>query len=159
MKTSKREIELITHSPIMVAPQEYGGDVDWKVHLSKQTSRKVKLVKQKYNLDFPALSKTSGSVASSYCSISTSSASDKHKKQYKKTPGMCCNIINTFPKKELKFPCKNQQEKILEKELVKTQDNIELQDDDDNKLFNLSSEEENSKFADAEEESQEYERN
>ena len=97
----------------MVAPQEYGSDADWKVHLSKQTSRKVKLIKQKYYLDFPALTKPHGSVASLYCSISTSSASDKHKRQYKKTPGMCYNIINTFPKKELKFPRKNQQEKIL----------------------------------------------
>ena len=72
---------------------------------------------------------------------------------------MCYNIINTFPKKELKFPRKNLQDKILEKEPVKTQDNFKLQDNDDNQLSNLSSDEENSKFADAEEESQEYEKN
>ena len=71
MKTTYKTPGLITPVSNMVAPHEHGNDADWKTHLSKKTSKKVRQVKKKYFEDFPSLPSPSGSVANLHFSDSS----------------------------------------------------------------------------------------
>ena len=92
MKTTYKTTGLITPVSNMVAPQEHGNDADWKTHLSKKTSKKVRQVKKKYFEDFPSLPSPSGSVANLH--FSDSSAAKNKNKRFNHVPG----LRGSFPK-------------------------------------------------------------